>query len=76
MNKSLEERFPSFFRKSKIPFAWELHYEDPEFGCNSLLVDSHSKYLDYICDYRCGIYATTTYYDDGTLETEVIDCCE
>ena len=76
MGNSLEERFPSFFRKSKVPVAWELHYEDPEFGGNSLLIGEHSKYLEHTYDYKSGIHATTVYYEDGTSETTVRDYYE
>ena len=73
MNKSLGERFPSFFSNSKTPITWELHYEDPELGHNSLLLDNHRKYLGYVCDYRLGIHSITTHYKDGTSETTVRD---
>jgi len=72
----LKDKFPSFFRKSKVPVTWELHYEDPELGCNSLLVDSHCKYLDYVSDYKSGIFAITTHYEDSTSETTVRDYYE
>jgi len=71
MDKSLEERFPSFFRKSKTPVAWDILCEGGG-DYFTLSCDNHAEYLSNLME-RIGwdeCYAVVTHYGDGTSSRE------
>ena len=75
MDKSLEERFPSFFRKCKRPVSWEAHCYDETFCLDwfSIEFDDYKKFCELLYDYRTGLHSYTTYYEDGTSDTTIVE---
>lgn len=75
MDKSLEERFPSFFRKYKRPVAWQAHCYDETFclGWFSIEFDDYKKFCELLYDYRTGLQSYTTHYEDGTSDTTIVE---